>query len=282
MQVQSIVPSVALGIVVAFTPMFAFDSENHAAPRVGMSEASLAPVATCDGGCGCEGVSLPCTNQGDANDNTFNGTTANECYDGLAGDDTINGDGGGDCLFGGPGNDVIDGGDCGDFIKGEAGLDRLIGGTGDDCLEGGPDDDILLGQAGDDNLTGGAQDDCIKGGPDDDYCWGSFGDDKIVGGTGSDELFHHRKAPNPLWESSNGVDCIDATDGAAVDTVYAGSEDFVFIDDGDTLVLLNVDASTEAILGTVAASPLTFTTQADYVAWRERQGLDSMPDDCDC
>ena len=107
---------------------------------------------------------------GDVNDNTINGTGAN---------DYIFGEGGGDALNGHAGDD---------FLRGDDGVDIMDGGAGDDRLEGSGGDDVLAGGTGRDDLRGGAGVDTLNGGDGQDKLHGGAGADIIDGGRGDDEI----------------------------------------------------------------------------------------------
>ncbi|MFK7937897.1 MAG: Hint domain-containing protein [Roseovarius sp.] len=66
--------------------------------------------------------------EGDANNNTLNGTS---------GQDSIQGNGGNDTIDGGSGDDTVLGGDGDDSITGGAGDDVIVGGRGNDTLSAG-------------------------------------------------------------------------------------------------------------------------------------------------
>jgi serralysin len=76
--------------------------------------------------------------EGDAGNNTINGTGQIDVIYGYGGNDRLSGWGGNDTLFGGYGNDF------------------LFGNEGDDVLDGGPGADVLRGGAGSDIYRGGA------------------------------------------------------------------------------------------------------------------------------
>jgi len=98
---------------------------------------------------------------GDASDDIYLGTNANNNAQGLDGNDELRGLGGNDRLFGNNGND------------------KLFGGDGDDALEGGDGEDIIEGGAGNDQLSGydfASNDiDTLRGGSGDDYYYLSGG-----------------------------------------------------------------------------------------------------------
>ncbi|MCB1518767.1 MAG: hypothetical protein KDJ19_14285 [Hyphomicrobiaceae bacterium] len=87
------------------------------------------------------------TKNGNAGDNTLEGTSAPDIIHGLGGDDTIQGYGGADTLYGDDGDDEIDGGASPDVIYGGAGADTIRGGYGDDDIYA-DDLDIIDGGAG--------------------------------------------------------------------------------------------------------------------------------------
>ncbi|MDO8414883.1 MAG: calcium-binding protein [Agitococcus sp.] len=74
----------------------------------------------------------------------FNGTNANDYYEGDFGNDIIRGNGGQDYLVGNDGNDLIEGG---------AGNDNLSGGQGNDSLNGGSGNDYIVDSDGSDTFV---------------------------------------------------------------------------------------------------------------------------------
>ncbi|HEY0594866.1 peroxidase family protein [Sphingopyxis sp.] len=91
---------------------------------------------------------------GNAADNTLNGTEGDDIADGGNGADTLNGNGGDDNLYGANGADTINGGDGNDLLNGSLGGDTLLGGAGNDTLLGGAANDMMTGGAGNDSING--------------------------------------------------------------------------------------------------------------------------------
>lgn len=160
---------------------------------------------------------------GDANNNTLNGSVSGDIMNGYAGNDILNGLGGDDLINGGDNDDTLLGGANDDFLNGDSGADSLLGESGDDTLNGGIGDDYawggtgadyimggdgadhlfagddgtgandflvntLNGGAGNDWLYGGYGDDRLNGEADDDWLYGGVGDDRLYGGVGEDVL----------------------------------------------------------------------------------------------
>ncbi len=168
--------------------------------------------------------------QSEGND-TINGGSEGERWNGRGGNDIINGNGGDDVIDGGAGNDVINGGEGSDTASyasatsgvtvrlnltggqntGSAGIDTLIG---IENLLGSGFDDLLFGNTGDNRIEGGAGNDAL---------FGARGNDTLVNGLGND-LFQ------------GGVDA----DSFVFDTISNGAVDVIAdfsIGQGDTLVL---------------------------------------------
>lgn len=153
--------------------------------------------------------------EGNARNNTINGTTLR---------DKIEGYGGADVLSGLDGADKIDGG---------AGADRLFGGNGNDHLEGGFGADLLFGGGGADKLESGQ------------------GNDVMSGGAGRDSFVYYRGDDNDIV--SDFVDNIDRIDLTAFNFSNARaaksfasnvSGDVVFnFGNGDTLTIDNITLS---------------------------------------
>jgi VCBS repeat-containing protein len=147
---------------------------------------------------------------------------------GTAGDDKLTADDSHNILIGGDGNDTLIGGTGDDILVGGDGNDTLSGGAGDDILVGGDGKDTISGGDGNDKISGGDGNDTIFGGAGDDTIHGNAGDDIITGDTGKDNLF-----------GDAGTDKVNASDGAAGDTVNQGSLDVVTADAGDTIIDLS-------------------------------------------
>ena len=202
-------------------------------------------------------LDLPNLINGDANDNTLDGTEDFDIINGFAGDDILRGMGDGDQLNGGEGNDILLGGDGADDLNGGAGDDTLYidftdtynGGEGTDTVilfdqNAGSFsldlalrnieivfasnlDDILDGSRvlTSVELNGLSGDDDLTGSNYDDLLLGGEGNDTIIGNDGDDRA-----------EGGDGVDILSGGDG--VDTLDGGSDDdIVSGGNGDDVVL---------------------------------------------
>ena len=110
---------------------------------------------------------------GDAGDNLFKTSTADDSVAGGDGDDNIFAFAGADTIDGGNGHDSIEGGRGADLILGGMGNDTINGGAGDDSIDGGGWSDVIIGGLGGDTLTG-------RGGRDKFEFDRSSGDDTIT------------------------------------------------------------------------------------------------------
>ena len=109
---------------------------------------------------------------GTNNNDTLNGTAADDVMHALGGDlDYLYPVGGNDRACGGDGYDVIDGG---------AGHDRLSGGGTDDTIQG---------SGGNDTIYGGTSNDDLFGEDGADQVHDGFGADWLSGGPGTDTLY---------------------------------------------------------------------------------------------
>ncbi|RDH42020.1 Ig-like domain-containing protein [Zooshikella ganghwensis] len=79
-----------------------------------------------------------------------------------------------------------------------------FGGVDSDSFSGGEGDDYLFGISGDDTLSGGKGDDYLEGGADNDILQGEEGYDRLVGGHGDDTY---------IFNSGDGNDSIEDTEG---------------------------------------------------------------------
>ena len=86
--------------------------------------------------------------EGDATNNTLNGTAAADLILGHEGNDTINPSDGGDCVHGGPGDDHVEGDKDDDVVLGGEGHDTVFGRLAGDILIGGPGNDSVNGGFG--------------------------------------------------------------------------------------------------------------------------------------
>ncbi len=165
---------------------------------------------------------------GDSGDNTG---TGDDVLHGGAGNDQLQGEGGNDTLYGDDDNDTLYGGQGNDTLYGDGGVDLLVGGAGNDMLYGGTENDQLWGDSGDntgtgdDILHGGAGNDLIQaaGGNDilygdegDDTLDGGEGDDTLHGGTGDDYLYGGAGIDSYVFQTGDGVDFVDDSDGGLV------------------------------------------------------------------
>ena len=103
-----------------------------------------------------------------------------------------------DLMLGQAGNDIL---------RGHGGQDVLYRGEGDDTISGGDENDFLFGDGGNDTLQGGDGDDTIQGNEGVDRIFGGTGDDLLKGGAGNDIY---------LWNSGDGHDQIEDTEGKNV------------------------------------------------------------------
>jgi Ca2+-binding RTX toxin-like protein len=226
---------------------------NEGADRIdatGASAASVfysgrtAPVSATVNGVADDGE----TGEGDNLIGDITGITGGEGSDNLvAGPSTrsLVGNGGNDILLastgrsdllGGTGNDQLLGGDGSDFLTGGPGADFLSGGDGLDEVSYGGDDPLRLsigdgpndGAAGEgddirsdvEGLTGGRGDDILIGDDDANRLIAYGGQDVLRGEGGPDLLYG--------WDDGDELDA-----GAGRDRVYAGSEDFPLLVDGE-------------------------------------------------
>ncbi|MEM8537471.1 MAG: calcium-binding protein [Pseudomonadota bacterium] len=132
--------------------------------------------------------------RGTFEDDTIDGTDANEEIRGFRGDDTLNGLGGNDNIFGGEDDDTINGGPGLDFVRGGPGNDIISGDGGDDRLISDRGDDRVDGGFGADVIRGGEGDDTILGGPDARLVNGALvlneaRADSITGEEGNDTIY---------------------------------------------------------------------------------------------
>lgn len=155
---------------------------------------------------------------------------------GGAGDDVISGNKAANKLFGGAGDDHLIGGGGKDKLKGGAGADHLNGGAGRDKLDG---------KAGADRLDGGAGADKLKGGGGHDLLIGGRGNDKLSGGAGRDKfVFDEGSGADRIMDFIIGEDIIDLTEYAITFDMLSFSGARIFLNDGDSIRLNGLDAST--------------------------------------
>jgi Ca2+-binding RTX toxin-like protein len=88
---------------------------------------------------------------------------------------------------------------------GGTGNDRLTGNTLNNTLNGSSGNDQLQGLGGDDTLWGGAGNDILNGGTGNDSLWGGLGDDILTGGVGNDQYLFQSDS---VFSTSLGVDYI--------------------------------------------------------------------------
>ncbi|MFN9172062.1 MAG: beta strand repeat-containing protein, partial [Dolichospermum sp.] len=88
---------------------------------------------------------------------------------------------------------------------GGTGNDRLTGNTLNNTLNGGSGNDQLQGLGGNDTLWGGAGNDILNGGTGNDSLWGGLGDDILTGGVGNDQYLFQSDS---VFSTSLGVDYI--------------------------------------------------------------------------
>jgi Ca2+-binding RTX toxin-like protein len=200
------------------------------------------------------------TINGDANNNTLEGTDGADTINGLGGNDSMFGFGGNDVFDGGPGPavpsdaDVINGGNGFDTVSyanstsavfveldfNRGGGDTLLsienvdGSRFGDFLDGDNNGTIgnqLRGLDGADQLNGFSGQDVLDGGNDNDIVLGGAGEDTVIGGAGSDFL-----------NGESGFDTVSyATSAAAVFASLATGDAFV---GGDKDGLFNFESLT--------------------------------------
>lgn len=96
---------------------------------------------------------LPLTVNAGEGDDTLNGFSTVDTFDGGPGDDFIAGARGADVLAGGEGNDQLNGNGGDDVIAGGPGNDELLGNDGDDSLAPGTGRDFAGANAGNDTIN---------------------------------------------------------------------------------------------------------------------------------
>ncbi|HEY8359633.1 MAG TPA: hypothetical protein VIL30_19450, partial [Ramlibacter sp.] len=126
-------------------------------------------------------------------------------------------------------DETFNGSDESDHMEGGQGNDSLVGGGGSDLLSGGEGEDTLLGGKGKDVLSGGEGDDTLLGGDDDDVFFRDYvsesGSDLIDGGNGYDTVFYK------FHEIATGVTFVNTVD----------SGDQYDPSDGSTDLFLNME-----------------------------------------
>ena len=225
------------------------------------------------------------------NDDTLQGSSADEEFQPLGGTDIVDGGGGFDMVdfrenFDSYTQYFLDKGEPVPTVQGinldlEAGTvidpigdtDTLIGIEGaqgsqfDDTLTGSSDGNLLIGHAGDDEIDGAGGDDTIWAGDGDDTIYGSAGSD-LIGGEDGDDLFQGLASDfngDTLDGISSGdvLEIVDATSGLTA--TLAG--DVLQIDaDGDTVI----DATVQ--LQDAEAGGLTVDTVAGTITFFEAPG----------
>jgi Ca2+-binding RTX toxin-like protein len=170
-----------------------------------------------------QGVTIPCSMNGGAGDDTLTGGNANDTLVGgdgndwlvgNAGNDSLEGDNGNDSLFGGAGNDYLNGGTDAFFYYGSDGDDLLDGGPGNNWaiyshrldnltirLDGtnrsggvGEHDTLVniqnvIGGAGNDVIIGNNVVNYLDGGTGNDTVYGQAGNDLLVGNVGNNTVY---------------------------------------------------------------------------------------------
>ncbi|MFK7752630.1 MAG: calcium-binding protein [Sedimentitalea sp.] len=164
---------------------------------------------------------------GNAGNNTRNGTEDDDQIFGKGGNDTLRGDAGDDMIEGGRGNDSVVGGDGEDNLFGGDGRDIMRGGDGYDFMFGEDGNDSLFGQDGNDYINGGQASDRVVGQDGNDVLFGGRGNDRVEGGTGNDRL----------------------TDGLGADQLTGGSgfDIFIFVQDGTLDIITDYEDGMDRI-----------------------------------
>lgn len=183
-----------------------------------------------------------------ATDAPIVGGSGNNRMMGTDADDQILGGKGNDKVFGAAGDDLIEGGDGNDRLFGQDGADDIFGGAGDDMIDGGSGDEFIFGEAGNDVLKGGIGHDFIKGGAGQDRILGQDGNDRLFGGAERDVL----KGGSGNDQLTDGAGKSDRLSG------NAGSDIFIFVDDGKRDVIVDYEDGIDKI-DLRAEGPLLFT-----------------------
>ena len=176
----------------------------------------------------------------------------------MGGNDVLSGLAGGDLLAGGDGHDTLNGGDGNDSLIGDAGNDILNGGAGLDIasygdatagvtvnlsngaaqntggagtdtlilgtienLLGSMHNDVLIGDGADNVLIGLGGDDALSGGNGNDLLLDGVGDDILTGGSGQDTA---------SYGTATGDVAVDLTIRVAQNTMGAGIDTLVSIE----------------------------------------------------
>jgi Ca2+-binding RTX toxin-like protein len=129
--------------------------------------------------------------EGDASNNTLNGTISDDTIYAGDGNDQIFGSEGVNTLFGQNGNDTLYGGSKADY---------MYGGNGDDTIYASDGNNKLFGDAGDDILYSGSGNDLIDGGIGNDTLWLGGGLDTVVlaSGNGFDTINNFQRGLTTL------------------------------------------------------------------------------------
>ena len=200
---------------------------------------------------------------GNAKNNTINGTDDQDMLIGNGGRDHLYGLGDNDTLNGGKGNDVLDGGEGDDKLIGGAGKDMMVGGDGADEFIGGRGKDtvdysgstekvtVLLaanasaeGAAGDtfnrvENVIGSGYNDTLQAGRG-GIARGGDGDDLLAGGG---DLMSHEDGGR--LQGDGGLDTLN-------------------MNYGDTEAVLKNDSGYDTIIGFEEGADMFFIKLSDF------------------
>ncbi len=193
---------------------------------------------------------------GNGLDNVIVGNDGNNSLSGLGGNDTLTGGAGDDQLDGGAGNDTAGYADAAGAVTVSLAeqSSQDTGGAGSDSLS---NFENLTGSAFNDTLTGDDGKNTLSGLGGDDTLQGGAGNDTLDGGTGSDTASYE--------DAANGVTVTLAIQGAPQDTIGAGTDTLISIENltGSTFDdTLTGDANDNVIKGldgddTLKAAPAT-------------------------
>jgi serralysin len=152
------------------------------------------------------------------------------------------------------GHDTLTGNDGNDYIDGRGGNDSLVGGNHNDTLVGGAGDDLMQGNTGNDHLEGRTGNDTLRGGQNDDVLVGQEGNDFVSGDAGNDAMYGGTGADTFNFFAGAGADIVADFNRGEGDSVriesgtytlaQVGADTHVVMNDGATLVLVNVNYST--------------------------------------
>ena len=195
---------------------------------------------------------------GTSNNDTLQGTPADEQISALEGGDWVLADAGVDLILGNDGTDNLLGHQGGDSLSGGDGADTLFGGQGNDLVYGDEGHDLLFGDRGNDWICGGNGDDTLFadwsqqeaaldqtsdtlcGGEGNDIMFGNATQAELCGGEGNDTLY-----------AGQGNDTLK---GDAGDDWLFGDlgDDFIVGGEGNDRFVLAVDQGSDVILDFVA------------------------------